>query len=195
MSAWFTPHRTRLTAATVAALSLAAALPGCTTLMSLQPLYGDDEAVTEPRLVGTWTTEGGTLTVSADGAGYDVQFADTSREANQGERLKVRLVNLHGTLYADMVDAAAACGICVPAHLISVVSIDGDDLRLYPLDSDCFADRARQQKLPVTRTRSPDAVILLAETPELRKFLADVAGDCVSALEPLTLARRHDSIP
>src|SRR5579862_241840 len=98
-------RRPWLSALTILAAS---ALTGCRSLLFVQPLYLETETASDPRLLGGWTADGGTLTFSADGPGYDITFVDRSG-SHEVQPLHARLVDLHGRLFLDLEDSADPC--------------------------------------------------------------------------------------
>src|SRR5258708_19923235 len=56
-------------------------LTGC--IPSLAPLYTDRDAVSDARVTGTWTVKKDTITVTADGNGYKVVYADDENPAHK----------------------------------------------------------------------------------------------------------------
>jgi hypothetical protein len=169
-------------------------LSGCTALMSLQPLYEEQESATDARILGSWIHDTAVLDVTAMGSTYDVTVR--SLENTESIKLQVRLIRLNGSLFFDAmtpdnVELHEHCLTCLPMHVIGRLTIEEDALRLDFFDADWIGDRAKDKGIPAARRRSAvyDALVLYADTEALRRFVEDAAD------EPGAFLHAEDSDP
>jgi hypothetical protein len=143
-------------------------LSGCFELPSVYPLYTDQTAVAEPRLVGAWQTTDGKEQVFVKVTGdreYRFTYVDDKGEASVWE---MRVVKLGETLVADLLAMKEDAGI--PAHHFLALSLEGGGLRAWFLDSDKLRQLAGQEGLAYVSGEKSEGV-LTAPTEALRAFL------------------------
>src|SRR6266498_48563 len=127
-----------------AVIAFALALAGCTP--SLSPLFTDTDTYVDPALAGTWLENGGDgkffCAISGD-RGYRITYSEA--EGNPAA-FTGRLVRLGEHLFFDLYPDEPAGGNgfykghLVRAHSFGRLSLEGDTLRLYMMDSDWLND-------------------------------------------------------
>ena len=124
------------------AITAAAALSGCSSLISLHPFVTGQQAIFDPGLVGVWAESGkdDLYIVRADGKGYKIRHvheADTESFTAQFYRVgDLRLLDLV---------SASDDPFQIAVHTPLRVWIDGSTLRFATLDSDWLKENARKQ--------------------------------------------------
>jgi hypothetical protein len=151
-------------------LLVAAMLPlsGCFDMPSVYPLFTDQTAAAEPRLVGAWQTKDGKEQMFVKQAGdreYRLTYLDEKGEASLWQ---FRVVKLGETLVADMMMVKDDAGI--PAHHFLAFSFDGATLRAWFLDSSPLREKAGKEGLAYVHGKK-DEVVLTAPTEALITFL------------------------
>jgi hypothetical protein len=153
-------------------------LTGCAPVVSLQPLVPDDEGLqVDLSYTGLWKdcTGDDILKVEENGdRGY--RYQDFSKDGGSG---RVRLVDLEGTRFADIVPAGGA----VSAHILARVRLEGDTLYFSFL-----AEGPTSKALP-HETGQGEQVILTGSTADLRKFLSLVRNQAPFFAEETALCR------
>lgn len=146
--------------AAMLALGACGLLTGCAPMVSLHPLVPDDEGLqVDLSYTGLWKdcTGDDVLKVEENGdRGY--RYQDFSKDGSG----QVRLVDLEGTRFADIVPAGGA----VSAHILARVRLEGDTLYFSFL-----AEGPTSKALP-HETGQGEQVILTSSTADLRKFLS-----------------------
>jgi hypothetical protein len=148
-------------------------LSGCFDMPSVYPLYTDQTAVAEPRLVGAWQTKDGKEQMFVNLTGdreYRLAYIDDKGEATQW---KLRVVKLSATSVADML-AVKATGI--PVHHFLALSFDGPVLKAWYLDSSPLREKAAKEGLAYVHGKK-DEVVVTAPTASLAAFLEKNLGD------------------
>jgi hypothetical protein len=143
-------------------------LSGCHfELPSVYPLYTDQTAVAEPRLVGAWQTKDGKEQMFVNLTGdrqYRLAHIDENGEALQW---KLRVVILGETLVADVM--AGKDDSAIPAHHFLALSFDGETLKVWFLDSSPLREKAGKEGLAAMPDKNK--VVLTAPTASLAEFL------------------------
>ena len=156
-------------------LLVAAMLPlsGCFDMPSVYPLYTDQTAVAEPRLVGARQTKDGKEQMFVKLTGdseYRLTYIDDKGDASLW---KVRVIKLGDTSVADMM-AVKDDGI--PAHHFLALFFDGAALKVWFLDSSPLREKAGKEGLAYVRGKK-DEVVLTAPTASLAAFLKKNLAD------------------
>jgi hypothetical protein len=141
---------------------------GCFEMPSVYPLYTDQTAVAEPRLVGNWQTKDGKEQMFVRLTGdreYRLTYLDDKGEASLWV---LRIVKLGETLVADMMAVKDDAGIT--AHHFLALSFDGAALKVWFLDSSALREKAGQEGLAYVRGKK-DEVVLTAPTASIAAFL------------------------
>ena len=143
-------------------------LSGCFEMPSVYPLYTEQTAVAEPRLVGAWQTKDGKEQVFVKQTGdrqYRLTYID---ERGEGSIYELRLVKFGETLVADMMPVKEDVGI--PAHHFLALLFNDPALKVWFLDSSALREKAGKDSLAYIRGKK-DEVILTAKTDSLAAFL------------------------
>jgi hypothetical protein len=152
----------------ILAVAATLAASGCLELPSVYPLYTDQTAVAEPRLVGAWQTKDGKEQMFVNVTGdreYRLIYVDDKGEATVWE---LRVVRLGETLVADLLAMKEDGGI--PAHHFLALSLEAGALRAWFLDSATLRDAAGKAGLAYVRGETNEAA-LTAPTEALTVFL------------------------
>jgi len=157
-------------------LLVAAMLPlsGCFEMPSVYPLYTDQTAVAEPRIVGAWQTKDGKeqmFVKLTGGSEYRLTYIN-----DKGDALlwKVRVIKLGDTSVADVVAVKDDAGI--PAHHFLALSFDDAALKVWFLDSSPLREKAGKEGLAYVRDKN-DEVVLTAPPASLTAFLKKNLAD------------------
>lgn len=144
------------------ALGACGLLTGCAPMVSLHPLVsGDEAALVDIGYVGLWKECTGNDVWKVERKGDRVYgYFQVGQDSGRGE---VRLVDLEGTRFADIVPD----GGVAPAHLLAKVRLEGDTLHLALLNED-----AASKALP--HETVDKQIVITADTPDLRRFLISV---------------------
>jgi hypothetical protein len=143
-------------------------LSGCFEMPSVYPLYTDQTAVAEPRILGAWQTKDGKEQMFVKETGdraYRLTYVDDKGDASVWE---MRVVRLGETLVADLQATKEDVGI--PAHHFLAVSPEGGVLRAWFLDSEKLRAQAVQENLAYAGGKKNE-VVLTAPTAALAAFL------------------------
>jgi hypothetical protein len=148
---------------------------GCFDMPSVYPLYTDQTAVAEPRLVGAWQTKDGKEQMFVkliDHREYRFTYIDDKGEASLWE---LRFVKLGEVSVADMTAVKHDSSI-IPAHHFLALSFDNAALKVWFLDSSPLREKAGKEGLAYVRGKKDDVVLTApptALTAFLKKNLAD----------------------
>jgi hypothetical protein len=143
-------------------------LSGCFDMPSVYPLYTDQSAVAEPRLVGAWQTKDGKDQMFIKLAGdreYRLTYVNDKGEASLW---KLRVIKLGETSVADMM--MIKDDVDIPAHHFIALAFDGAGLKTWFLDSSPLREKAGKEGLAYVRGKK-DEVVLTAPTESLAAFL------------------------
>ncbi len=146
-----------------AALSAALATAACGELLSLHPLYTDQDRVVDPALEGRWENDDDVLSVSRDGAAYEVTLQPKNDPTDRQE-FEARLVDIGGVRMADVIPTGGTLG-----HMFVRVRISASELRIAFLDSEWLRQRIPHEDVLVAKGNRQ--AVLTARTPELREMV------------------------
>lgn len=187
--------RWRSRSALVAVFACALMLCSCEPELSVHRLYGSDDVVFEPGLLGTWTMPESTnneevmgfefTKSTSDGYTLIMTYQENPTAKTEKYFFAAHLVKLHGRVFIDVVptssqvdgqDSDGPPGI--PAHFFGRISIDGDTLKMSFLDDEWVAGHVRSGDISIDTEEEDDKkVVLTASTAELQKLLVDHADD------------------
>jgi hypothetical protein len=177
----------------VVALMAAGLSSGCLVL-SLHPFFEEDAIVFEEQLIGTWESIENAATLHIERAewrSYRIRYeqgAETTELAGYLTRIgSERFLDLapeHGEAHTEFL---------IPAHGLFRIEVDGDALRVAPLNHDWFHAMMHDPRPPRglrLTVDERDHVLLTSLTKELRTWLAQWSNhpDVFSPAE--TLRRR-----
>ncbi len=181
-----------LRAMTVGALSVG--LAAC--VVSIEPTIPASESMYEPGLLGTWVESGDkdTAVVMRDGdGGYVIDYTDqdgTGRFGARVGRLGDRLFLEVRPVLPDIGASDAYEALLLPAHLLFAMTLEGDEMRLEPLDIDAVREALRYGELQAPHLsysensiEGREQVVLTGNSTELRAWVtwllehAEVLGE------------------
>jgi hypothetical protein len=171
------------------ALVLFFLVTGC--IPSINPIFEEKDLITDPALVGTWSTS-----ESEDAETWTFETTDTKAyrlTIRQGEESSLMIANLVAVgehRFLDLSPASEAiestklgayyrCAL-VPAHLFPKVTLTNEQLTVQWMDEDWLGELLRKEPAilsHVWRKGKDDALILTAQTAELRAFLLKHAAN------------------
>jgi len=138
-------------------------LTACAPVVSLHPLVPNDQAApVDPSYLGLWKEcDGDDFWKVEESGNRAYRYLQLLKDGDRGE---VRLMDLEGTRFADVVPEGGA----VRAHVLARVRLAGDTLYLAFLN-----EKSASQALRHETVESGDGsqLVLTASTEELRKFL------------------------
>jgi hypothetical protein len=159
---------------------------GASCVRSLQPLFGDEDLVFEPRLIGAWTDSDGQDNWTFEKSG-EKEYLLTCRASEDQETalFRGRLGKLGGAYFLDLTPDKESGGRphndllalhLVPAHTFWKVRFEGG-LHLDPFSQDWLKEGIEAGRIKIGHVQTPDEVILTADTRELQALLAGAAKD------------------
>lgn len=173
---------------------MAMLLAGC--VPSLHPLYTEKDVVFDPALVGTWVEKGGDdrWVVSRSGNKNYYSLLNTPKGKGTG-RFEAHLVQLGSSRFLDVYPEEPELRNdtykfhLIPAHSISRIWLEGDVLRVGPLDEDWLRRMINEKKVQIAHERLNKNLVLTAPTAELQKLVVRYADDPKAFPEPAEFGR------
>jgi hypothetical protein len=161
--------------ALILALAGAALLTGCSSLISLDPFVTEDQAASDPNLLGVWQGAGGDdkdLTVIRQkGSAYTIRYFGNDKDMSLG--FEGRLLRVGDAEFMDLASTNDD-SFAIPVHMLARVWLDGGALKWVFLDSDWFKDQARQ----VLGTRAAgDRTMITAKSEAMAQFVKKFGAD------------------
>jgi hypothetical protein len=186
-------------------LSFALLGTGCLSqVASLQPWCTEEQSVTLPGIVGTWSAEdddGTTLRLEpagddAESKAYHLVIEEREKdEESQGEFV-VAFTSIGEATYWNLTPLAADNeeGLWrahrLSTHGFARIVLDGDHLEVAFLDPDWLSDALGAGQISVAHTRTDGDIVLTASTDELRELVAVCAGDAKAFANVSTFVRK-----
>jgi hypothetical protein len=144
------------------------ATTGCFDMPSVYPLYTDETAMAEPRLVGAWQSKDGKDQIYVKSPG-DRQYRLSYINDDGGASLwELRVVKLGETSVADMMPLKDDQSI--PPHHFMALSFKDQVMRVWFLDSGVLRVKAGKENLAYVHGAKNDTV-LTAPTASIVSFL------------------------
>ena len=174
-------------------LFLAASLLAAGCLQSVHPLYDQSQVAIDPDLLGIWVDSGGDGTLEIRSA-QDRMFgkvrnayAFSCTDAGGDETEFTALVGQTGDY--RFLDTTPASGYpedslahyYLPLHQISRIWVDGDTLRIAPLDEVWFRRVVSEGRGSVDCEDADGRLVVTASSEELQAFLRENYADGVGA--------------
>ena len=157
--------------APILALAGALTMTGCSTFVSLNPFVSDQQAATDPALIGTWHGDDDTLfVIRQEGSVYTIRYLGDDSTA---VKLEARLMIVGNAKFLDLVSKNDDA-FQIPAHLLVRVWTGDKTLRWAFLDSDWLKEQAAKQ-LPVQALEK--RTLATASSEAMHAFLLKNAGD------------------
>lgn len=162
---------------------------------SLHPLYTDEDAVVEPALEGTWSSDSDdNVELLFEKSGDDEYSLSIScADPKVLQNYKVHLVRLQGQLFMDLIfENQTVKGATVEepvgafhAHLIVKVNISGDDLAYAVLQDDAIRKPIIPGSAPLDYDHADEGLLVTAQTDALRDYVSAHSEDGFSDFEYL----------
>ena len=158
---------------------LAAALfaQGC-LVVSMHPLYTEEDVVFDEALIGTWGDAGGDKEVwtfePAEGNAYRMTVDEEGKEPGHFE---AHLVKLGEYLFLDLYPEEPESvnefftSHVIPAHSIWRARLTSDTLGLAPLDFDWITQEIEEGRLDVEHEKLKDFLVLTGEPHDLQMLV------------------------
>lgn len=175
-------------------LGIALLLASC--VQSLHPLYTEKDLLFEPKLVGTWESEGGNLWIflKSGKKSYDLVYTEKETPA----KFAAHLVKLGSYQFLDLFPTSIDLkndlqqAHLLPTHMFFRVWLEKDTLRLAILEHDWLKKMIDENKTNIKHEVVDKRVVLTASTSALQKFIAQNADDPGAFPRPKTsLTRRR----
>ena len=140
----------------------------CGDLLSLHPLYDKSDTLVDPALEGRWEDDDDVLLVERDGNGYRATL-QSKRDASESQKYEVRLVNIDGVRFADLLWEDSI------GHMFVRTRVSNSELRLSFFDSEWLRKRITHEESEVDggRTRA----VVTTRTPQLKRMVAKYARE------------------
>ncbi len=166
----------------LATLASALFTSGCGDLLSLHPLYTGRNQVFDAALEGRWENDDNLLTVTRDGAAYEVTLRSkgTPEELQQFE---MRLVDIAGVRMADLLPASGIVG-----HMFVKARVSEGVLRIAFFDSEWLRKRVPHEEVRVAKGNQQ--AVLIVSTVELRKLVSKYATSPQAYSDELVFRRQ-----
>lgn len=155
-------------------------MTGCFVL-SVHPLYFEENLIFEPGLVGTWGEKQYEKDLSElwiFKKSGDKSYRLIIREKDSGEGVfEAHLLKLGKHLFLNLYPEEPETGMefynmhLIPAHSFIKVSLEGHVLRLGFFDLDWLEKSLEQNKVKIKHERRDDTIVLTASTKELQEFV------------------------
>ena len=143
-------------------LGMALLMTGCGDLLSLHPLYNEQERLFDAALEGTWENEDDVLRVERADDAYEVTI-QPKKNASELMKFEARLTDIKGVRFADIINMD---GI---GHMFLKVGVSEGKLRIAFLDSKWLLARVAHEEAEVSSGQKQ--AVLTARTPQLRKLI------------------------
>jgi len=150
------------------ALSSVLFIAGCGDLLSLHPLYTEQDRVFDATLEGRWEDKDSLLTVKRDGAAYEVTF-QSKKSPKERQEYEMRLVDIAGVRMADLLPTNDMLG-----HMFVKVRVSGGELGIAFFDSEWLRERVPHENVRVARGNQQ--AVLIVPTAKLRKLVTRYAA-------------------
>lgn len=153
-------------------LASAATLTGCASLVSLNPIVTDDQAVMDTALLGVWTSSDGkdTCSVRQDGTAYKIRYLSDSSDTYQ---FKARLMVAGEVKLLDLVSANEDA-FQLSVHTPLRVWTEGSTVRVAFPQTSWLKEQALGN-LTVAQTK--DRTLMTAESDAISAFLVKSVAD------------------
>lgn len=160
-----------------AIILLAAGLTGCVVL-STDAIVPATSSSVDPRLVGAWQEVNGTdhaVITRGDSGAYTIEYSSDCKAG----RFAARLGTLGGRTVLDMWPtpgdkeiADPYASFMIPGHLMLVLDLHGDELRVAALQPDSLGGSLKSGVVKLPFVEAKDLLVLTGSTEELRSALA-----------------------
>jgi hypothetical protein len=166
----------------------AASLSGC-MVVSINPLFTENDLVFDEQLVGTWEEDHNQMVVEK---GTDGSYHMTYVEDDERTDYRLSLLKLGDQFFWDMQPLEEPSDddfLLLQTHLAVRVSVDEDNLTMAILDGDWLKRGLKQGTIQVDHQVLEDRVVLTGSTAELQTFFRSIAGNKQAFSDPAVYRR------
>jgi hypothetical protein len=188
---------------------LAVLLGGCVPVLSLHPLYTDNDVVPENKLLGVWVDDPNSpkttwefKSIDEPKNAYKLIFSD--EEGKKGSFV-ARVVKLKSRLFLDVypsdlpseandpnkMDWPYNSFFLIPAHTFLRIDSIEPQLKMWLMLQSKLKDLLKEEPDVVKHTSVGDRLILTASTKELQAFILKYAGDERVFTDEVKLVRKQ----
>lgn len=194
---------------------LAILLGGCVPVISLHPLFTDENLVFEEKLLGTWTDDPNSpeaawefKRIAEPEKAYKLIFSDDKGKKGS---FVARLVKLENRLFLDVYPAQLPCEpedpnnvkwphnffFIIPTHTFMKIDSIEPQLKMQLTYDDSMEELLKENPNAVKHTSVEDRLILTASTKELQGFVLKYADDDRVFIGEIVLNRKKskDRVP
>lgn len=189
---------------------LAGILGGCVPVMSLHPLYTENDLVFDEKLIGTWLDDSNSMLEfsKSEKSSKTYQLIYTAPEEKDGKGKGIfdaHLVKLEGKLFLDVFPNQLPCGspddpnfkpewmfnvfFSVPVHTFARVDSIEPQLKLRFSDDETMKKFLEKDPNAVAHEILEESAVLTAKTKELQKFAVKYADGKEFFSEEMVLKR------
>lgn len=161
----------------VVILAVALLAQGC-LVVSIHPLYTENDIVFDEALIGTWgdvSSDGDTWVFEeGEGKAYRMTVNEEGKEPGHFEAHLVKLGEyLFLDLYPEEPDGINEFFIThvIPAHSIWRARLSGDSLGLAPLDFEWITQEIKEGRLDIEHEKLKDLLVLTGEPRDLQMLV------------------------
>ena len=194
---------------------LAAILGGCVPVMSLHPLYTEEDVIFEEKLLGIWVDDpNGPETICEfrrpEETEKEYKLIFTDEEGKKG-LFATHLVKLGGRFFLDVYPDESPCAdmedpnktefaynsfFLVPAHTFIKIDSIGPELKMRLTDDENMETLLKEDPNAVKfETLEDDKIVLTASTKELQAFVLKYADDERLFGDAIVLSRKKPEEP
>ncbi len=142
--------------------------PGCGDLLSLHPLYSEQDGVFGTTLEGRWESDDDLLFVDRADDAYEVTLQSKKNPSEQS-KYEARLVDIGSIRFADLLSMDAV------GHMFLKVRVAEGQLRIAFFDSEWLRQRIPHEESELAKGKKQ--AVLTARTPQLRKLVEQYASE------------------
>ena len=188
---------------------LAGLLGGCVPVMSLHPLYTENDLVFDEKLLGTWVDDSNENMLEFSKSEksqktYQVIYSVTKEEGKGKGIFDAHLVKLEGKLFLDVFPNQLPCGeiedpnqtkwfynafFSIPVHTFAKVDSIEPQLKLRLSDNETMKELLKKDPNAVGHEMLEENAVLTAKTKELQKFAVKYADGKEFFSEELVMKR------
>ena len=145
------------------------------TIVSLNPLVTNDNAVSEPAIVGHWHDFFDVVVRQTGPTEYSVGGAKDDEDGT--DVLQMRLTRVKGELLADLSSKAPRDSLLLPVHVIVRVCVNSDALRVAFFVTEWVRDQITRPGGPAHTLIEDRDLLLTCSTEELQTFLSRIVKE------------------